>query len=576
MIRPPPVHPRPDSHSSDSVSPRTTLRPASPLDPGMPSKRIRLGYDHFAPTGGPRSPMMHAPAAEVPRSGVGFPWQQPDRPRMREDLLCRAWQTDPYVSNPQSVISTVSSFFVHIDGTALRFLPETVIQTWVQSAHKKSPEDLMLVYSILAIGAALCGGSANVASEYAQVAKYAADRVGRSMQLVHTRLLLAIYYLSTSQTGEANDMLSAAISGATCLQLNLELDKSQFASLNSFPYGLRRSGYAEVRRRTLWACFLLERIDGLFPNRVAILNAEDIFIRLPADLTSLEEQADTATPDFEPNASSIQHKNPRIGIMGYLIQIVAIFGEVMTSIYRTSYRTSLNFDFFKFRHQTISRLEDWKASLRPELMFSMPNLEMAGRDRGSFILMHLIYHLAIVKLHRHIHPRFLTTETRFQYSSAARDHATKLIEVVCAVAKDRGAGSTNLPPPFTSFAILEATDVLSSEGAVSGLPSLVDRLALARSVLEILGTVWEDAKVHRMAMDHRLDKLSTLRDRTGSEPWGSQGLISGIRIFMNKGDESDKKLAVGQCWQMGDALETRFPSQMDSVYTSITPVPTFG
>ncbi len=149
--------------------------------------------------------------------------------------------------------------------------------------------------------------------------------------------------------------------------------------------------------------------------------------------------------------------------------------------------------------------------------------------------MHITYHLTIIKLHRHVHPRFLTTATRYQYSAAARDHAKKLIDVVCAVAKERSAGSTGLPPPFTSFAILEATDVLSSEGSISDLPVLVDSLALARSVLEVLSTVWEDAKVHRMAMDHRLDKLSTLRDRNDSELPTHHGSIPGIRLFVNKG-----------------------------------------
>ncbi|KAH8891312.1 hypothetical protein GQ53DRAFT_823929 [Thozetella sp. PMI_491] len=570
MIRPPPVQPRPPSLSRESVSPRTTThRPASPLEPGLPAKRLRMAYDYLPPAG-PRSP-LGAPTPDTARSaGSGFPWQQPERPRIREDVLCRAWQTDPYVSNPQSVVSTVSSFFVHTDGTALRFLPAAVIKSWVQSAHRKSPEDLMLVYSILAIGAALSGGSAGIANEYAQVARYAVDRTPLTLQLVQAKLLLTLYYLSVSRTSDANDMLSGAVSAATCLQLNLELEKSQDASRKSFPFGLKRVGYAEVRRRTFWACFLLERINGLFPTRVAIINADDIFIRLPADMTSFEEQVEVATPDFEPNFSSIQWKNSGIGIMGYLVQIVAIFGDVMASIYRISHRNAFSsFDFVKFHHHIISRLEDWNASLPSHMVFSPTNLETVGPGRGTFILMHLTYHLTIIKLHRHIQPRFLSMATRYQYASAARDHAWKLLDVVCTVAKDRGADSTQLPPPFTSFAILEAIDVLSAEGSISELPALVDSLALARSVLELLGTVWEDAKVHKMAMDHRLDKLATLRDHTETEASGSTTPIPGLKVFVNTDDGGEKKLAAGPCWQIPDALETRFPLQMDSVYSSI-------
>lgn len=91
IMRPPPDHVvRPSSHSSDSISPRTALRPGSPELVG-PAKRLRVGYEHFTPTGGPRSPM--APTPETARSALS--WHQPELPRLHEHVLSRAWQTDP-------------------------------------------------------------------------------------------------------------------------------------------------------------------------------------------------------------------------------------------------------------------------------------------------------------------------------------------------------------------------------------------------------------------------------------------------------------------------------------------------
>jgi len=91
IIRPPPEHMmRPSSHSSESISPRTALRPGSP-DLVGPAKRIRVGYEHFTPMAGPRSPM--APTPDTARSALS--WHQPELPRIHEDVLCRAWQTDP-------------------------------------------------------------------------------------------------------------------------------------------------------------------------------------------------------------------------------------------------------------------------------------------------------------------------------------------------------------------------------------------------------------------------------------------------------------------------------------------------
>ncbi|KAK4219250.1 hypothetical protein QBC37DRAFT_273346 [Rhypophila decipiens] len=577
LIRPPPEHMRPSTHhSNESASPRATLhRPASPEPLStVPLKRIRVGYDHFTPITGPRSPM--APTPDTARSTMS--WHQPELPRIHEDALCRAWQTDPYVSDPQSVLSTISSYFVHTDAASLRFLPERAFKAWVQnSAHRKSPEDQMLVYSILALGILLSGGPKTIAHEYSQVARYATEHAANSIQLVQSRVALCLYYLAIARPSDANDMCSAAISTAICLQLNLELDRSQDAGLTNFPYGLTRAGYAECRRRTFWSLFILERLNGLFPTRVGILNTEDVFVRLPTDLLSFEDQREEMTPEFEPNFSSIQQQRRGVGIMGYVVEVTAIWGEIMTSIYRVANRAPhYGFDFAKFHRLTMARLQDWKSSLPSRFVFSPSTLDAIPREeQGSLIVMHLVYHLAIIKLHRHVPPRFVTATIRNQYAAVAQDHARGLLDVLCVVAKESTMGRSTMPPPFASFTILEAIDVLSAEGPIRDLPALVDGLALARSILEIISTMWEDGKVHKMAMDHRLDKLASLRDRSSAGgPIDTSIPILGLRVFTAgslEGNNRAEKLPTGvQCWQISDALETRFPREMDCVYTSLT------
>jgi len=477
------------------------------------------------------------------------------------------------------VTNTITSFFVHADAAALRFLPEKVFKSWVQTAHRKSPEDLMLVYSILALGVALSGGLKHIAHEYSQVARYATEHAALSLQLVQARIVLSLYYLSVSRPSDANDMSSAAISSAICLQLNLELAQSQDANLASFPYNLNRVGYAECRRRTFWSCLILERLNGLFPARVAIIHTEDIFIRLPADVRSFEDQVEVMTPAFEPHFSSIQHQQTGVGVMAYLVQIVALWGDVMTNIHRAAHRGAYasGVDSLKAHDNMTARLEDWKLSLPHRLQFSITSLDMIGQeDKGSYVLMHLIYHLTIIKLHRHIHPPSSrpTTPSRDQHARTAREHAQRLIEVACAVAKDGSLGRSTMPPPFSSYAILEAADVLSAEGAIADLPGLVDGLALARSVIEILATAWEDAKVHKMALDHRLDRLAALRDRGPAVPADTAAVtvVPRVRVFRRE-EQPDKGLPAAMCWQMSEALEARFPKEMDCVYGSITSLP---
>ncbi|KAK4171152.1 fungal-specific transcription factor domain-containing protein [Triangularia setosa] len=558
LIRPPADYTRPGSHSSGSVSPRTTLRHPSPDMPtSAPAKRIRIGYDHYSPTTSVRSPM--APIPDAARQAL--PWRQPETlPRIHEDILCRAWQTDPYVSDPESVTSTIASVFVHMETAALRFLPpKPSFYTWIQnSAHRKSPEDLMLVYSILAIGAILSqAGSRSVAHEYAQVARYAAEHTQPSLQLVQARLALSMYHLAVSRQTDANHMMSGAISAAMCLQLNVELDDSEERALAAFPWGLTREEHAECRRRTFWSCFLMERLNGAFPTRPATINKDDIFLRLPAaDITNVHERA----PDFNPILSPLS-ESTGAGIMSYLIQITAMWGDVMTFINRASRRGELyDNGFDAFYRRTIAVLDAWESSLPTSLRLLPVGLEtISPEDQGPLILLHTVHHLARVKLHRHVYPRALRHTTAHEFVHMSMEHGAKLLQVAVAVAQ----AQVITPPPFISTGILEAIDVLSSSGYASALPGLVDRFAVARSVLEVLGTTWEDAKAHCMAMDHRLERLIGLRGWMGNlGRVGREGVeIQGTRVF-----ESETQEGVVLRWQMPDGMDKRFPKEMDCVY----------
>ncbi|KAK4103975.1 hypothetical protein N658DRAFT_237160 [Parathielavia hyrcaniae] len=90
---------RPSSHSSESVSPRTALRPASPDSAASgPRKQARVSYEHYSPTAGQQQ--QQSPLAPTPVSaGLPFhaPWRQqgPEPlPRIHDDVLRRVWQTD--------------------------------------------------------------------------------------------------------------------------------------------------------------------------------------------------------------------------------------------------------------------------------------------------------------------------------------------------------------------------------------------------------------------------------------------------------------------------------------------------
>ncbi|KAI1191426.1 hypothetical protein F5B17DRAFT_309521 [Nemania serpens] len=87
---------RPRSVSSGSKSPHAKLRRPSPELPSLPSKRARFTYEQFPPP--PTSypyPMISAPDTKPTN------WQPRELPGIREPVLYRKWQADPYVRDPQ-------------------------------------------------------------------------------------------------------------------------------------------------------------------------------------------------------------------------------------------------------------------------------------------------------------------------------------------------------------------------------------------------------------------------------------------------------------------------------------------
>jgi hypothetical protein len=539
---------------------------------------MRIGYEQQYPppmvAQQPRNPLP--PPIPDKAARAGLPWQQPpppELPRIHEDVLCRAWQTDPYVSDPQSVTSTTSSFFVHLDSTALRFLPEKAFAAWLlQSApahSSKSPEDLMLVYSALALGVALSGGPAGIASEYAQVARYATEHVeGPSLQLVQARIVLSLYYLSLARPSEADDMSSAAIAAASYLQFNLEMEEAQDAAMADFPFGLTRAGYAECRRRTFWACFILERLSGLFPTRATILNPEDVFLRLPAETRLLEDQTDAEMTLFRPHASLPKSLCEEMAIMSWLVRIVEIWGDVMTAFYRAAHRDqipTLDRELSDIRDKATPRLAAWSSALPEHLVLSNANIEAVPReDRSSLLTMHMVYHATMVKVHRHVHAQSLQEISNRHLGQVATEHAWELLDIICSI--ERGLlGSNALPSPFTISVLTEVVDVLTAEGVVAEIPALLEKLGAAATVLDMLGSAWEDAKTQRLIVNRRMATLRAVHERT--ETGGSA--VPGVRILAADQDDNDnkeEKQPVGTRWEMLEPLEARLPRKMDRVY----------
>ncbi|KAG5925216.1 hypothetical protein E4U42_004449 [Claviceps africana] len=549
--------------SPSPISPRVPLHESLP-ETAYANKRVKLGQDLYATNAEPLLTSMIRPM-DHSKSMLFAERAASDTPRIPDDVLHRAWQTDPSVSDPQSIITVLSQFFGHINNTiVIRFLPEDIYVSWVSSSvHQKRPEDIMLLYSVLAIGVALSGGPKHISYEYAQVAYFAQKSLNSPcLQLVQTRILLALYNIVTSRLGEANELLSSAIATGSCLQLNREMDYTRDEILTNYPFGMNRTGYAEARRRTFWSLFMLERLSPLFPDRAAMIHSEDIYVRLPCDTESFEKQVDAGMPVFDPHEASVRVSGEKPSdITCQFIEMIHLWSSCQSTVHRLAHRAKTS-DAEGLRIRTLTkRVLEWHTNLPSRLSFSGSNVESAAFSGkvGSFLTMHLLCHHALILLNRHdLSGVGLSAEGRSSRFRECHDNARSIVDIICCL--DRilriRPSILGIPPPALATVGTTAMDILTSTGKVGTINDTINHMRVVKTAVDSTCRIWDQTRICQQFLYHRLQNLYKIRDQ-GSLTISTED----FQVGNHSGDDSEQPR-----WQFYRPLERTLPFETDVVY----------
>lgn len=562
--------------SSHSVSPRQVLRQATPDSETHHSKRQRNGYNDFTPVASEASPRLSVHETASPSNT----WIEPVHSTVLEhSALLRELHTNPYLSQPTLVTELMNVFFKHVPETAYCMFPEGPFKAWVLSSVEKSVDDLMLIYTILALGTvfSLRPDHKAYGAQYAAISRIACDSRRFCIQLVQSRLLLSLYYFAINAPEESWDFCGSALRAASGLKMNLEIEKTEDAYLTVIPYGLTRAGYAECRRRTFWSCYLMDRFNGFCSGHLSILQPDDVFLRLPCDGNSFEKQLDVQNPFFDVNTPPIQNSNWTIGPMAYLINIATIWGDVMANIYRTSQRpnSSASRSAFNTSYENATRrLRSWVESLPNCYTFSAENLarEANNGKLGTFMTMHTTYHTTAMKLNRYIQQYTLTKSQLSHYVSIAKQHAEDLL----AIAETLSARHRSVPPspngpsgmrmqskfssPFVGYGIISAIDILTAKIAISNIPSRLASFSGAQSILAELAPFWQSAKNQQGIVMQRIRDLAELASSRDE-----QGGIGAIGFKFGNMGPIARDTGDG-IFEMRDPIEKTFSRDYDCVY----------
>lgn len=458
-----------------------------------------------------------------------------------QDHFALQWEQDPSELDPRTTHHILELYFAHAGRATYGMFPRKAFMSWAQSGKRKSQDDRMLLYSILAMGSLFSPDAEkrSLGKRFAAVATYAAEkRFGKfSLQLCQSRLLLALYHFAQGKSQEAWDFCGSGLRALSALNLNTEEGVKELVDgAPTLEYGFDRPTFEECCRRTFWSGFLMDvsldvtrltttidliqqqRYNGFFGGTLFVVSIEDAFVKLPCLEAAYESGTPCDTPLFDYELlNRFAPKTPVLGHMAYLCLISALWGDVLTFTGRAVRRPDTGYEqhYEPFYTKTYERLEGWHAMLPPNLRYSTQNLErsIAEGTVGTFMSLHALYHASIIRLNRQIRISAMPADKISRNIEHAFKNASNFLSMMHSLAlinrqRRNDTSEYFFSTPFPGYALMLSIDVLSAAGTSTTLPELIDTVGTTMSCIDELATFWASARAQQKAVSNRLRQLT--------------------------------------------------------------------
>ncbi|KAL5337614.1 fungal-specific transcription factor domain-containing protein [Aspergillus crustosus] len=217
-------------------------------------------------------------------------------------------------------------------------------------------------------------------------------------------LLLGLHEFGTCHGGRSWSFGGQAMRMAYALQLHRELDYDPLITQGNGGSAQLSFTDREIRRRTMWACFLMDRYNSSGSQRPPIGNEKFIQIQLPIKEAHFQMEIPGPTEDLEGNVlnpvpedvGQLSNAKSNMGVLAYIIRAVVIWGRIVDYLNLGGKRRdnhplwSPESGYSRLRKQ----IEDFSASLPSHLHFTYENLQVHAAERvaNQFLFLHIIIH----------------------------------------------------------------------------------------------------------------------------------------------------------------------------------------
>ncbi|KAF3000868.1 hypothetical protein E8E13_007531 [Curvularia kusanoi] len=284
-------------------------------------------------------------------------------------------------------------------------------------------------------------------------------------------LLLGLHEFGTCQGGRSWMFGGMAQRMAYALQLHKE---NEYDPLVNDPDKKPLSATdREIRRRTMWSCFLMDRFNSSGTDRPLFVHEQYIEVQLPIkehlylhEIHAPTENLEGVVPNPVPPDSG-QLANPRenMGVSAYTVRLVCTWGKLIKymNLGGKERETEPMWSPESTFHTIKKEAMDFKDSLPDMLVYTPENLKShsIGKTANSFLYLHILWQQIMLFMHRFALPStagarppkdmphdFLTNSARTALESANQ------ISILINEAMDH-----NVVAPFTGYSAFFSSTV---------------------------------------------------------------------------------------------------------------------
>ncbi|KAL8819186.1 MAG: hypothetical protein Q9191_007787 [Dirinaria sp. TL-2023a] len=224
-------------------------------------------------------------------------------------------------------------------------------------------------------------------------------------------LILGLHEFGTCHGGRSWMFGGMALRMAYALQLHRELDHDPLGQKNDKKTELSATD-REIRRRTMWACFVMDRFNSSGTERPAFANEETIKIQLPIkeaffqmEIPGPTESLDGAVPNpVSADTGPTSDPKDNMGVCAYMIRAIALWGQVVKYLNLGGKQKDVHkcwdpdSGYTWLKHKA----EEFTATLPAHLQYNKDNLKAHAAEKlaNQFIFLHITINHILLFLHR--------------------------------------------------------------------------------------------------------------------------------------------------------------------------------